>query len=501
MRNNILGTEILEIIDILSSEKNISKSIICMAIEDAFKDAIAGQYSQKYNIVSKMNPESGDIMFFDRKNIVENPSDLFEISQANIKKYVDAIVHDDYILIPINAPEMKRVSVGMIKNSLLDKIKNAEREVEYNDFIKKEGTIVTGIVKKISYFGMIVAINNKTEAIIFKEGLLKGDNYNVGDKIKAYIKSVQRKDVECQVILSRTDNNFLGLLLKDAVFEIQDGLIEIKVIARDMGSKAKVAIYSHDPRLDGLGICIGHKGMRIKGVIEELNGEKVDIIYWDRDIVQFAKNAIIPAKAISAQYIKLRNTIEVVIKDEELKLAIGRNGQNVRLASQVLGINITAICETDKKNETAKQMQKMKDYMTESLDIDASVAQFLISSGITSPFDLLNFGHDKLIQTGVFTEDVSEELILRAKTYVNKVEAEQKSEKNTMGINYSADDVADMSHEIMVNLAKNGNIKTLEEIADLDILEFIEYAELSSLDKFLASKIIMDARKIAYGIG
>jgi N utilization substance protein A len=491
----LVNSEILAVIDVLSNEKGIAKNIVFQAIEDAFAKIASDYYGPRYDIVAKMNMSNGEVSFFSRKKVSQNPQDRSEISKEDALQIDPQATEGEFILVALAPMQMQRISANSVKDLILNRIKSAEKDLEYEEFHKKQGDIVYGVVKKTSAVSTIVGIGSKAEAIIFREGLLRGDNYRVGDKIKAYIRSVQRSDIDCQIILSRTDNDFLAALMSDAVFEIQEGTIEIKAISRDGGSKAKVAVYSSDPRLDAVGACIGPRGSRIKPIVEELCGEKIDIVYWDRDIIQFAKNAILPAKAFSGQFIEELNSIELVVQDDQLKLAIGRGGQNVRLASQLVACNITVVTDSANRDSSMQKFNSTVKLISSALDLDEAVSQFLVSAGITCPKDIVSAGSDKLVKTGVFNEEIAEELIRRALTYTQNIEKASDEEIKDLQIDKDVFSINGITPEIAIKLAQNANVKTVQDIADLSTDEFLEYAELENFHRMDVMKIIMTARK------
>ena len=288
-----LNSEILAIIDALSAEKNISKNIIISAIEDVFT-SVDKNYYREEEVVAKMNLKSGEISFFQKKVVKPKTVSDCEISTSDAIKLAPNVEENETVLVAIPSLPIQHLPVRSMRHNILDRIYSAEKQLEYDEYKKREGEIVTGVIKKTSNLNTIVSLGGKVEAIIFREGLLKTDHYNPGDKIKAYIKEVKRSDRDCQIILSRTDNNFLAMLIAENTLEVQDGLIDIKAISRSCGFKAKVAVTSNDGRLDAVGACIGARGSRIRPIVDELRGEKIDIVYYDRDLVAFAKNAITP---------------------------------------------------------------------------------------------------------------------------------------------------------------------------------------------------------------
>ena len=493
-----LNSEILSIIDLISEEKNISKNLIVEAIEDAFLKLANSYYgNSEGEIVAKMDLNSGDVSLFQKKIIKPKAIMTYEISIEKAKELDKNAKIDNEILIELPPIPMQRTSANMVRNSILDKIRSAEKELEYNEYKKREGDIVVGTVKKTSPMSIIVSLGNKVEAILFRDGIMKTDNYRAGDKIKAYIKEVRRNDFDCQIILSRTDNNFLAMLIAENVVEVQEGTIEIKAISRACGIKSKVAVMTNDSNIDAVGSCIGARGCRIQPIVEELHGERVDIVYFDSNIVNFAKNAITPAKALYGDFSEKTNSVELVISDDQLKLAIGKAGQNVRLASQLIGCNISVIAESEKKKIVQEKFQKDVSFMETALDLDGSVAQFLVSSNISTPFDLIEVGVDKLIKSGIFTEEIAQELVSRAILFNQEQEKRNKEEIKELNIDSGMLTLDGMNDNIAILLGRNG-IKTIKDVADLSTDEFIEYCGEEYSKN--ANQAIMDARRIAYGI-
>ena len=490
------NSEILSIIDALSSEKSVSKNVIIGAIEDAFTK-IASNYYGNTEIVAKMDLKSGEMSFFQKKVVKQDAHGQFEISIVEARKDNPEAEEGSVIMISLPHLPTHHLPVKAMKNSIIERICSAEKQIEYDEYKKREGEIVTGIVKKASNISLIVSLAGKTEAILFREGLIKTDNYKPGDKIRAYIKEVKRSDKDCQVILSRTDNNFLAMLIAESVIEVQDRMIDIKAIARSCGFKAKVAVISNDGRLDAVGACIGVRGTRIKPIVDELRGEKIDIVYYDRDLVNFAKNAITPAHATYGTYNESNDSIELVIPDDQLKLAIGKGGINVRLASQLVGCNISVISESDKKKADQEIFNKNVEIMCNALDVEQPVGQFLVSSNIFEPSDLIEVGVEKLIKSGAFNEDIATELVERAKSYVKQQQEKIEEEFNKLNVDRSIMDLKSMTPEIAILLAKN-NVRSVQDIADLSSDEFIEICGEKYCN--VADAIVVDAKRIIYGV-
>ena len=491
-----VNSEILAIIDTISTEKSISKNIIVDAIENAFATIAKTFYGNGCDVVVKMNTKSGEMAFFQKKIVRPTAVTEYEISLPDARVLNPDAEENGFVLVAIPALPLQIFPSNQIRKEIIERIRAAEKEHEYNEYKKREGEIVVGVVKTTG-FNTIVGLGNKVEGIIFKEGLLKTDNYKPGDKIKAYIKEVKRSDYNCQVILSRTDNNFLAMLIAEQVIEIQDGMIDVKAISRRPGEKAKVAVCSNDGRLDAVGACIGARGSRIKPIVDELRGEKVDIVNWDRDVVNFAKNAITPAKAVFGEYDEDNETISLVVPDDQLKLAIGKAGLNVRLASQVVGCDITVISESDKKAKAQEKFAKDVDLMVKALDVEEPVAQFFVSSSIYTPADLVSVGAEKLVKSGVFNDDIANELINRASEYLAKQKAQNEAKLEKLGVDKSVLEIKGMTPEIAILLGDKG-VKTTQDVADLSSDELVDICGEQYAN--VATKIVMSARQIAYGI-
>ncbi len=494
------NTDILDTIDFLSNEKNISKEAVINAIELSAVEVSRERYGQNSEIIAKVNRKSGDLQIYRTMKVVENINDFDRellISQA--KRYDPEVKIGDDVYEPLPNIHSERQIANNMKVILLKEIRSLEKEIEFNEYSKRQGEITLGIVKKVAFSNMIIGIGGKTEAIIFKHGLLPGEVYNVRDKITAYIQEVNRSNLDFQIVLSRTSNEFLGKLMADEVREISEGLIEIKAIARDPGSRAKIAVMSNDPRFDAVGACIGPRGSRVVSVMGELKGEKIDIVAWDRDIEVFARNAIIPAKAIKATYIQEKNKIEIVIPNESLSMAIGRRGQNAKLASQIIGCDIDLISESDKQTKAMSHFKETTDIIIYALDVEEIIGQLLVAEGFTSVDSIANAPLEKIIKIEGFDSEIATEIQNRAKDCLNgkfersgQLIADFDIDPRLQKITHLRDDQILMLH--------NKSISTLEGLADLANDELIEILKESHLAEEIANSIIMEARKIVYKI-
>ena len=496
--SNVGNTDILDTIDFLSNEKTISKESVINAIEVSAVQVSKDRYGQDSDIVARVNRKSGELQIYRIMTVVEDVNNInTELSLKQALSYDREAKLGDKIQESLPNIHSERQTANNMKGILLKEIRSIEKEIEFNDYSKRQGEITTGMIKKVAHSHMIVGIGGKTEAIIFKSGLLPGEVYNVRDKITAFIQEVNRSNVDFQIVLSRTSNEFLGKLFYDEVREISEGLIDIKAIARDPGSRAKIAVSSNDPRFDAVGACIGPRGSRVMSIMSELKGEKIDIVGWDRDIAVFAKNAIIPAKAIKATYIADNNKIEIVIPDESLSMAIGRRGQNAKLASQIIGCDIDLISESDKKTKAMTQFKQATELILYALDVEEIIAQLLVSEGFITVESIANSTIDKITKIDGFDNDIAMEIQQRAIDCLNNKSA--KSSQMVADLNIDPQ-LQKMPHlrDDQIFVLHNNKINTLTELADLAGYELAEI--VGGLTEDQANDVVMAARKIIYKI-
>ncbi len=492
------NTDILDTIDFLSNEKTISKEAVINAIEVSAVQVSKERYGQDSNIVAKVNRKSGELQIYRIMKVVDLVNNFDnEISLKQALSYNPEAKIGDSIEESLPNIHSERQNANNMKVILLKEIRSIEKDLEYTTYLKRQGEIVVGIVKKVAHSHMIIGIGGKTEAIVFKSGLLPGEVYNVRDKITAFIQNVTRSNIDFQIVLSRTSNEFLGKLFYDEVREIAEGLIDIKAIARDPGSRAKIAVMSNDPRFDAVGACIGPRGSRVMSIMSELKGEKIDIVAWDREIAVFAKNAIIPAKAIKTTYIEEENKVEIVVPNDSLSMAIGRRGQNAKLASQIIGCDIDLISESDKQVKAMDKFKQTTELILYALDVEEIIAQLLVAEGFTSVESIANADIEKIAKIDGFDVEISTEVKQRAIDCLNNKSV--KSDQMVKDLNIDPQ-LQKMPHlrDDQIFILHHNNINTLTELADLANYELIEI--LKHLTEDQANDIIMAARKIIYKI-
>lgn len=501
-QQQVNSTEIIDTIDYLSVERGIPKESIISIIESAAVQVSKNRYGSNSDIVARVNRKSGEISVYRIMTVVEVVEDIEkEVNLAYAKRYNPEIKVGETIHEPLpSSIQNERNIANSMKGIILKGIKSTEREAEYREYIDRKGEIITGVVRKIAKSHIIVGIGGRAEGIILQNGMIKGERFSDKDKITACIEDVKRSDDNnSQIILSRTSNEFLKKLFQEEVKEIAEGMIEIRAVARDPGSRAKIAVFSHDSRFDAVGACIGPRGNRVKEVINELKGEKIDIILWDRDITEMAKAAIAPAKAIKATYIPEKKKIEIIVTNDSLNMAIGRRGQNARLVSQLLGCDIDLISESDKQAKIMEKFKQTTNLIVKALDVEDIIAQLLVAEGFMTIDSLINEPIERIAKIQGFDAEIAAEIKERAADY-KAHRAERNSEiMKDFGVDSSLAKFAHLNDSQVIVLSNSG-IKTLQEMADLAADELIDFIGSDLISQDDANKAITEARKIVFNI-
>jgi N utilization substance protein A len=486
------GPELLQISDAVAREKGVGKEKILEAMESAIQKAARSKYGHEHDIRVSIDRKTGEISILKCvtvKDVVEN--DVTEISLQDALK-IDSSVGIDHVfsvkLPPIN---FGRVAAQVGRQIIIQKIREAEREKQYEEYKGRVGDIISGVVKRAEFNGIAVDIN-KTEALIKKEHIIPKENFRVGDRVRAYIYEVSSEIKGPLVFLSRTHPQFLAKLFKQEVPEIYDGIIEIKSVARDPGSRAKVAVYTADQSIDPIGACVGIRGSRVQAIIQELQGEKIDIVLWSDDPAMFAVNALAPAEVSKVVMDEENRRFEVLTPDSQLSLAIGRRGQNVRLASQLIGWNVTVVSETIAMEKSNQEYHSRSKVFMNVLDCDEVIAHLLVTEGFAEIEELANISKEDLSSIEGFDEALAEELISRARAYLRKSEEKASEKLKNMNIDRRLIDFSAFSNDMLLKLAGN-SICDIDALADLSSDELVEI--LPELDKNSANDIILKARE------
>ena len=418
------GPELLQISDAVAREKGLEKEKILEAMENAIQRAARLKYGSERDIRVSIDRRSGEVSILKCvtvKEVVEN--DAMEISLEEAKK-IDASVELDHVfttrLPPVN---FGRVAAQVGRQIITQKIKEAEWAKQYEEFKDRVGEIISGVVKRAEFSSVILDIGH-TEAVIRRDQLIPRENFRVGDRVRAYIADVSQERRGAQVFLSRTHPQFLAKLFAQEVPEIYDGIIEIKSVARDPGSRAKMAVYTRDSNIDPIGACVGIRGSRVQSVIRELQGEKIDIVLWSDDPATFAVNALVPAEVSKVVMDEESKRFEVLEPDDQLSLAIGRRGQNVRLASQLIGWRVTIVSESEALEKGNREYHAQSKEFMDVLDCDEIIAHLLVAEGFTCIRELGNIQKEEMTRIEGFDEELAEELIFRARNYLQQKDEE-----------------------------------------------------------------------------
>ncbi|MGD9914318.1 MAG: transcription termination factor NusA [Rhizobiaceae bacterium] len=456
--------ELLQIADAVAREKSIDKSIVIAAMADAIQKAARSRYGQETNIRADINPQTGEMKLQRLMEVVEAPEDTArQIALVDARaRNPDAQV-GDYIAEQLPPMEYGRIAAQSAKQVIVQKVREAERDRQYDEYKDRIGEIVNGTVKRVEYGNVIVDLG-RGEAIVRRDELIPRENFKYGDRVRAYVYDVRREQRGPQIFLSRTHPQFMAKLFTMEVPEIYDGIIEIKSVARDPGSRAKIAVISRDSSIDPVGACVGMRGSRVQAVVGELQGEKIDIIPWSNDAASFIVNALQPAEVAKVVLDEDAEKIEVVVPDDQLSLAIGRRGQNVRLASQLTGWDIDILTEQEESERRQKEFVERSNLFMDALDVDEMVGQVLASEGFTSVEEVAYVGSNEIASIDGFDEDTASEIQARARDYLEKVEAEHDAKRKELGVADELREIEGVTTAMMVRLGEDG-VKTVEDFA------------------------------------
>jgi len=494
MANNSLSfgnAEILQIADAVAREKGIQKDSVIEAMEQAIQVAGRRKYGHDHNIRAEIDRKSGEIRLFRELDVV-NPveNSLTQISLPDALALDPEIKLGGTILDPLPPIDLGRVAAQTAKQVLTQQIRESERDRQFEDYKDRVGEIINGVIKKIEYGNVTVDLG-RTEAVLRRDAIIRNEALRLNDRIRAYVEDVRREAKGAQIFLSRTHPQFLAKLFAQEVPEVYDGVIEIKSVAREPGSRAKMAVYSHDGSIDPVGACVGVRGVRVQAVITELQGEKIDIITWSADPATFIVNALAPAEITKVVIDEDKHRIEVVVAEDQLSLAIGRRGQNVRLASQLTGWNIDVLTEDVESKRRVDEFNNLSGQFIEALDVEDVMAQLLVSEGFTSLEEIAYVPIEELASIEGFDEAIAEELRQRARSWLEKKSA--GDDGKGLGAIPAVAKLPHINKAIIGKLAENG-LKSLNDIGDLSHDEFAEMVPESGLDDKQINELIMAAR-------
>ncbi len=468
--------ELLQIADAVAREKSIDRQIVIAAMEDAIQKAARSRYGSETDVRAEINPRSGEIRLQRLLQVVENvenPATEVDLQEALHRNPAARL--GDFISEPLPPIDFGRIAAQSAKQVIVQKVREAERDRQFDEYKDRIGEIVNGTVKRVEYGNVIVDLG-RGEAIVRRDELIPRETYRYGDRIRALIYDVRREQRGPQVFLSRTHPQFMAKLFAQEVPEIYDGIIDIKSVARDPGSRAKIAVISKDSSIDPVGACVGMRGSRVQAVVQELQGEKIDIIPWNPDAATFIVNALQPAEVSKVVLDEDAERIEVVVPDEQLSLAIGRRGQNVRLASQLTGWAIDILTEQEERERRQKEFAERTELFTSALNVDEVVAQLLATEGFASVEEIAYVDRDEIAAIEGFDENTAEEIQARAQDYLDEKERELDEERIRLGVEDAVREVPGVTTAMMVALGKDG-VKTVEDLAGCAADDLVGWTE------------------------
>ena len=456
--------ELLQIADAVAREKMIDPSLVIEAMEDSLGKAARSRYGAEYDIRAKIDRKSGELFMTRYRHVVEEVENHFtELTLEDARAIKPDAQLDDYLTDSLPPMDFGRIAAQSAKQVIMQKVREAERLRQYEEFKDRVGEIINGIVKRTEYGNVIVDVG-RGEAILRRDQLIQREAFRNGDRVRALIREVRHEVRGPQVFLSRTAPEFLAELFKMEVPEIYDGVIEIKAVARDPGSRAKMGVISYDNSIDPVGACVGMRGSRVQAVVGELQGEKIDIIPWNQDPATFLVNALQPAEVSKVVFDDESERIEVVVPDEQLSLAIGRRGQNVRLASQLTGFDIDIMTEAQESERRQAEFAERTQLFMESLNVDEMVAQLLVAEGFTTLEEVAYVDRDELAAIDGFDETTAEELQARARESLEELNAKALERARALGVEDALVAFEGLTPQMVQALAEDG-ILSLEEFA------------------------------------
>ena len=456
--------ELIQIADAVAREKSIDKSLVIEAMEEALSKAARSRYGHETNVRAEINPVTGETRLWRLLEVVEefeNEAGEILLTEARHKNPEAEI--GDYISEPLPPMEFGRVPAMMAKQVITQKIREAERERQYEDFKDRIGEIINGLIKRVEYGNVIVDLG-KAEAVVRRDQQLPRENYRTGDRVRAYIMDVRQETRGPQIFLSRSHPQFMAKLFEQEVPEVYDGVIEIRAVARDPGSRAKIGVYSNDNSIDPVGACVGMRGSRVQAVVNELGGEKIDIVPWSDETATCIVNALAPAEVAKVVIDEESERIEVVVPDEQLSLAIGRRGQNVRLASQLTGFDIDIMTEEEESAKRQEEFRQRSERFMEGLDVDDIMAGLLISEGFNRIEEVAFVDVQELVEIDGFDQETAEELQARANDFLSEEARKLNERRVEIGVQDELVEFEGLDLKMIVALGEEG-VKTVEDFA------------------------------------
>ncbi len=496
----VIREEMLQVANNVAQEKSIDKDSVFEAMEMALEKAARVKYGFERDIRVTVNRENGDINLNSYLEVVETISEENQVNQIILEEAIKInpeIKIGEFIIKKLPQIDLGRVAAQNAKGVIVQKVREADKSRQYNEYKDKVGEIAIGVVKRTEFGNLIVDLG-KSEAIIKREELIPREAFKNGDRVRSYIYDVKEDVKGYQIFLSRTHPQFLSHLFKQEVPEIYEGVIKIKSVARDPGSRAKISVFTEDSTIDPVGACVGMRGSRVQAVVNELQGEKIDIVMWSDNQATFLANSLAPAEVSKIFLYEEKNKVEVVIPDEQLSLAIGRKGQNVKLASSLTNLEIDILTEEEEAERRQLEFKEKTQMMIKSLDVEDVIAQLLVTEGYVAVEGIASESEENLEKIEGFDNDLAKEIISRANNYIKDQNAEDIKIINEKIKDEELKKLEGINNKMLSLLAKN-NILTLNDFADLATFELIDKEEgifkNLDIDQKVADSMIMKARE------
>ncbi len=469
-------TELLQIADAVARDKSIDKQVVLGAMEEAMQKAAKARYGAENEIKVEIDPKTGETHVSRYLHVVEAvENDKIEISLADAQTRNPSAMIGDIIAETLPPVEFTRIAAQAAKQVIVQNVREAERARQYDEYKDRIGEIIHGIVKR-SEFGSVVVDLGRAEGVVRRDEMIPRENFRAGDRIRAYIYDVRKETRGPQIFLSRSHPQFMVRLFAQEVPEIYDGIIEIRAVARDPGSRAKIAVISKDSSIDPVGACVGMRGVRVQAVVQELQGERIDIIPWSGEAATFIVNALAPAEVSKVVLDEDAHRVEVVVPDEQLSLAIGRRGQNVRLASQLTSWQIDILTEAEESERRQKEFTTRTALFMDSLDVDETVAQLLASEGFGEIEDVAYVDLHDLASVEGFDDETAQELQSRAVEFIEARNKEMDDKRRELGVDDAVLEVDGVTAAMAVALGEH-EVKTLEDLAGCATDDLLGYYE------------------------
>lgn len=486
--------ELLQVADSVAREKNIDRDIVLEAIEESIQKAGRSKYGHDHDIRAVIDRKNGSISLQRHREVVEEIEDeATQLTLAEAQRIKPDAVVGEFLIDDLPPLDFGRIAAQTAKQVIIQKVREAERLRQYEEFKDRVGEVINGVIKRVEYGNATVDIGGRAEALIRRDECLPREHLKNGERVRAYIYDVRTEARGPQIFLSRTRPEFMAKLFTQEVPEIYDGIIEIKQVARDPGSRAKIAVITNDSSIDPVGACVGMRGSRVQAVVNELHGEKIDIIPWTPDIASLTVSALAPASVTKVVLDETNKRMEVVVGEDQLSLAIGRRGQNVRLASKLSGWEIDIMTEEQEAERRAEEFQKRSSLFIQALDVDDVIAHLLVAEGFTSIEEISETPVEELNEIEGFEEEISLELQNRANVWLDNLQKELEVKQDELGLKQDLMDLEGLSNDIIIKLGENG-VKSRDDLADLATDELVEILGEESISSSDAEKIIMGAR-------